>query len=440
MRNQHICYAMKFLYPFLPAFLFSVITAAQSPVPALPQQGQILIFGATAHLGNGNVIANSAIAFDKGKITLVADATTIRLDRSKFQKIYDAAGKHVYPGFIAANSQLGMIEIDAVRATNDKSETGAMNPNSRVIVAYNTDSEVTPTVRSNGALLAQICPEGGVLSGSSSVVQLDAWNWEDAAIKMDEGQHLNWPQMRAPGGFGAGSPEQKPNEQYEKDIEQIKMFFEEARAYAALEKVETINPRFEAMKPLFSGSQTLYVHTNDAKTIRAAIQFSESFNLKTALVGGSDAWQEAAFLKSKNITVVLERTQRLPSREDEDVDQPYKTAKMLFDAGVPFVFSINEAWQQRNLAFQAGQAVGAGLPYEAAVAALTLNTARLMGIDNNYGSLETGKSATLFISEGDALDMRTNQVTAAFIDGREINLDNKQKYLNRKFTEKYRRN
>lgn len=431
---------MKFLFQILPVCFFPVILAAQSPVPAPPQQGQILIFGATAHLGNGTVIDNSAIAFDKGKITMVADATLIRLDRNQFQKIYDAGGKHVYPGFIAANTQLGLIEIDAVRATDDKAETGTMNPNARAIIAYNADSEVTPTVRSNGTLLAQICPEGGTLSGSSSVVRLDAWNWEDAAVKMEEGQHLNWPSVQSFGGFETGSPEQKTNDRYEKDIEQLNKYFEEARAYAQMEKPEIVNPRFEAMKPLFAGAQTLYVHTNDAKTIRAAVQFAATFSLKMALVGASDAWEEVVLLKSKNITVVLERTQRLPSREDEDVDQPYKTAKMLNDAGVNFVFSVNDAWQQRNLSFQAGQAVGAGLPYEAAVAALTGNTARLMGIDKEYGSLETGKSATLFISEGDALDMRTNQVTAAFIDGREINTDNKQKALNRKFTEKYRRN
>lgn len=431
---------MKFLQTLLPVLFLPVMAGAQSPVPAPAQQGQILILGATAHLGNGNSIANSAIAFDKGKLTMVADATLIRFDRKQFQKIYDASGKHVYPGFIAANAQLGLIEIDAVRATNDKAETGTMNPNARAIVAYNTDSEVTPTVRSNGALLAQICPEGGVLSGSSSVVQLDAWNWEDAAVKMDEGQHLNWPVMRTASPFGGGPQEAKPAEQYDKEVGAIKRYFEEARAYAQIDKPAVSNPRFEAMKPLFTGNQTLYIHTNEAKMIRDAVHFAASMGLKMAITGGSDAFLEAALLKEKNITVVLERTQRLPMREDEDVDQPFKTAKMLHDAGVNFVFSMESAWQQRNLAFQAGQAVGAGLPYESAVVALTLNTAKLLGVDTNYGSLETGKSATLFISEGDALDMRTNQVTAAFIDGREIDLDNKQKYLNRKYSEKYRRN
>lgn len=432
--------AVLFMFRFLLLLTCLPFTAlCQSPVPGAASKGAILIIGATAHLGNGNAIENAAIAFDKGKITLVADATTIRIDRNQYLKIYDAAGKHVYPGFIAANTQLGLVEVDAVRATVDQAEIGAWNPNARAIVAHNTDSEVTPTVRSNGVLLAQICPVGGTLSGSSSAVQLDAWNWEDAALRLDEGQHLNWPSPRSWGGWETGNPEQRDNDQYARQIDELVRYFEEAAAYARQGAPAVSNPRFEAMRPLFDGRQTLYLHAYDARQIRDAVRFAEQFRLRCALVGGNDAWQETAFLKEKNVPVILERTQRLPSREDEDVDQPYKTAKMLHEAGIPFVLTDAGAWKQRNLPFQAGQAVGAGLPYEAAVRAITQTPAILLGIDQQYGVLEQGKSATLFISEGDALDMRGNQVIAAFIDGREIDLDNKQKVLSRKYGEKYRR-
>jgi imidazolonepropionase-like amidohydrolase len=156
------------------------------------------------------------------------------------------------------------------------------------------------------------------------------------------------------------------------------------------------------------------------------------------LVGANDAWMLADFLKTHNIAVILSPTQRLPSRDDEDVDQPFKTAAQLHEKGVLIAFSDKSAWQQRNVAFQAGQAVGFGLPKEAAVQALTLNTARILGIADRCGSLAIGKDATLFISEGDALDMRSCQVTAAFIQGREINLDNKHKQLYRRFEAKYK--
>ncbi|MBL7774679.1 MAG: hypothetical protein JNK89_01685, partial [Saprospiraceae bacterium] len=186
--------------------LLGFILPAQPPTPAPAQSGAILILGATAHLGNGQVLPNSAIAFEAGKLTLVADATTIRLDRSKFSKIFDATGKHVYPGFIAAESRLGLVEIGAVRATVDHGEIGSLNPNARALVAYNTDSDVQPTVRSNGILQAQIVPSGGLVSGTSSVVQLDAWNWEDAAVRADDGVHLNWPNPSARRRFGPPEP------------------------------------------------------------------------------------------------------------------------------------------------------------------------------------------------------------------------------------------
>lgn len=428
---------MRKNFSLLLAFsLFAPFAHAQSPTPAPAQKSAILIMGATAHLGNGSVITNSAIGFEGGKLTLVADATTIRIDRSKYSKIFDASGKHVYPGFIAPDTRLGLVEVEAVRATVDFSEIGNINPNARALVAYNTDSEVTPTVRSNGVLVAQIVPEGGAVSGSSSIVQLDAWNWEDAALRTDDGLHLNWPALQTFGGFA--NPQMQKNEQYDKDVTNLRRYFDEARAYAQQPSPEVKNPKFEAMRGLFDQKQTLFVHTDHAKTIQEAILFAENYGLRTVLVGGDDSWLVADFLKAHNVPVILSRTQRLPSRDDEDVDQPFKTATLLQEKGVLFAFSISGAWQQRNLAFQAGQSVGFGLPKEAALSALTLNTAKILRIDNQCGSLETGKDATLFISEGDALDMRGCQLTAAFIQGREINLDNKQKQLARKYEEKYR--
>ncbi len=418
--------------------LLSFSLRAQNPVPAPAQTGSVLILGATAHLGNGSVIANSAIGFEGGKLTLVADATTIRLDRSKFTTVYDASGKHVYPGFIALNTNLGLAEIEAARATVDYADIGQYNPNLRAIIAYNTDSDVIPTVRSNGVLMAQVTPQGGTISGSSSVVQLDAWNWEDATYLAEEGLHLNWPQMRTFGGWETGSPEMKKNDQYEKDVQALRRFFEEAKAYAQQPVPEVKNLRFEAMRALFNQKSTLYLHTDNVKTMQESVLFAESFGLRSVLVGADDAWIVVDFLKAHNVAVVLGKTQSLPAREDADVDQTFKTAALLQEKGVMFALSNEGFWQQRNLPFQAGQAVGFGLPKEAGVTALTLTPAKILGIDKTTGTLETGKDATLFISEGDALDMRTCQVTAAFIQGRTINLDNKHKQLNQRFEKKYR--
>ncbi len=420
---------------FLCFFMIPMLKA-QNPVPAPTQPAPVLLLGAVAHLGDGTVIENSAIGFENGKLTLVADATVIRLDRSKYAKIFDAAGKHVYPGFIAPNTQLGLIEIDAARPTLDATEVGGYNPQVRAIVAYNTDSEILPTIRSNGVLLAQIVPTGGTLSGNSSIVQLDAWNWEDAAYRTDDGIHLNWPSSRISNEFQQTPPDQ--SKQYDKEIQELRAFFEAASAYSRQVLPEVKNLKFEAMRDLFSQKIPLFIHTDNAKTIQESVLFAEKYGIKPVLVGADDAWMLADFLKDHAVPVLLSSTQSLPSRSDEDVDQTFKTAAQLYEKGVLFAFSHRSAWQQRNLAFQAGQAVGFGLPREAAVAALTLSTAKILHIDDRCGSLTVGKDATLFISEGDALDMRSCQVTAAFIQGREINLDNKHKQLYRRFEAKYK--
>jgi imidazolonepropionase-like amidohydrolase len=421
------------MHPLFRVFCFLFVVSmlpAQTPMPAPAQKAPILIMGAVAHLGNGKIIPNSAIAFENGKITMVADATTLRYDRTKYSKIFDATGKQVYPGFIATNTSVGLVEIDAIRATVDNGELGTYNPNARAIIAYDADSEIPPTLRSNGILMAQSCPEGGAISGISAVVQLDAWNWEDAFIKED-GVHLNWPAQRR---FGGGPvPGLSKNEGYDKEVQTLQQFFSEARNYLQNATPPTVNLKFEALRSLFEQKANLYIHTDQAKTIEEAVLFAEQFKLKPVIAAGDDVWKVAGFLKAHQVPVILPVVQRLPTSDDEDIDQPFKTARQLYEAGVLFAFSDRGSWRQHNLPFQAGQSVGAGLPYEMAVRALTLDAATILGIGNSTGSLEAGKDATLFISEGDALDMRTCIVTAAFIQGREIDLDNRHKRLARKF-------
>jgi imidazolonepropionase-like amidohydrolase len=408
------------------------LTAQNTPAPK--QSEAILIVGATAHLGTGKAIKNSAIGFENGKITFVG--TAAEADESAFAKVIDAAGKHIYPGFIAPNNQLGLVEIESVRATRDDREVGYMNPSIRTIIAYNTDSKVTPTIRSNGILMSQVTPLGGRISGQSSIVQLDAWNWEDAAVKTDEGVWMSWPRYYTWTGWWAEPGEIKMNKNYNEQIQEIKNYVKEAKAYAA-EKTSETNLKFEAMKGLFDKSKKLYVKVDFSKAMMEVVNFAKAEGIEVVLVGANDAWMITDFLKKNNISLIISQTHRLPSREDEDVDMPYKMPKILSDAGITFALSMKDMWQQRNLPFQAGHAVGYGLDYEKAVQAITLNTAKIMGIDKTVGSLEKGKAATLIVSNGDALDMRTCAIEQAFIDGRSISLDNKQKALYRKYKEKY---
>jgi imidazolonepropionase-like amidohydrolase len=428
---------MSFKHLFFMASLFCLVANAISqevPVPASEQSKPIVIRGATIHVGNGQVIQNGVVAFDKGKITAVENSTSNR--QFPNHEVIEASGMQLYPGFIAPNTQLGLIEIGAVNATVDNSETGELNPNIRSIISYNTDSEIIPTVRSMGILLAQITPSGGLIPGMSSVVQLDAWNWEDAAYATDIAMHLEWPTMMR---FSRFNFQMERNENYDRQLQELESFFRQAQAYQPKGQGDNRNLRFESMKGLFNGTRKLFIHTNNAPSIQEAVLFAKKFNITPVIVGGNEAWLITDFLKANNVPVILESTQRLPSRTDEDVDLPFKTPALLQKAGILYCFGHEGFWQNRNLAFQAGQAVPFGLSYEQAVQGLTLNTAKILGIDNLAGSVEVGKDANLFLSKGDALDMRTALVTSAWIQGRKIDLDNKQEMLYRKFQQKYKK-
>jgi imidazolonepropionase-like amidohydrolase len=416
--------------------LFVQTIWAQSDIlsPAAAQDMPVVIIGATAHLGNGQKIEKAAIAFDKGKITFVGQAD--RWSGADDHVTIMAEGKHLYPGFISTNTTLGLREIDAVNATRDEREIGSLNPNVRSIIAYNTDSDIIPTLRSNGVLMAQVCPVGGRLSGKSSIVQLDAWNWEDAAYKTDEGQHLNWPSAFSynwrKGTYGK-------NKKYVKAIESLKTFFDDAKAYCEIPKdqLTVSNLKLESMRACFDKKAQLYIHVNSAREIQQSVLFAESYGMKPVIVGGVEAYKITDFLLEHDVAVILKRVTSLPDRNDVDIDMPFKKAAILEEAGVLYCFSVGDFWRERNLAFQAGQSVAYGLDYEAAVSGLTIRTARILGIDKYVGSLEKGKDATLFISEGDALDYLGNKVEKIFIQGRDVTTENKQKALYRKYKKKY---
>ncbi|WP_375577624.1 amidohydrolase family protein [Marivirga tractuosa] len=427
----------KYLGIIILSFL-SFIAMAQVPAPGEEQSKPIAIMNAYAHLGNGEVIENSVITFEDGIITNVADATVIRMDLSKF-KVIKAEGMHVYPGLIASNTIIGLEEIAAVRATRDQDETGDFNPNVRALIAYNTDSEIIPTTRFNGVLYAQTTPRGGRISGSSSVMDLDAWNWEDAVLKNDEGIHLNWPSKLQYPRWWLGETEWRENEDYDKQYEEVKTFFKDAVSYNDISSPETKNLKLEAMKGLFDGSKSLYIHTDRAKEIVQSIQFAMEMGVeKIVLVGGDEAYYVKDFLKDNEIAVILEETLRLPSRTADPVDMPYQLPNLLHKAGIKVAIGQwGEVMQVRNLPFSVGTAAAYGLGKEEALKMVTLNAAEIMGVDDKIGSLEKGKIASIVVSKGDILDMEGNQPEYVFIEGREVTLEGHQQRLYKKFKEKF---
>ncbi len=428
---------MKSILKITIFFIGFFAIAQQTPAPI--QSEVITIVGATAHIGNGTVIENSVIIFENGKITAIGDENKTSV-KDQGQVIY-ATGKHIYPGFIAPNTTLGLVEIDAVRPTRDQDELGDMIPNVRSLIAYNTESKVVESMRPNGVLIGQITPRGGTISGTSSIVQFDAWNWEDAAIKVDDGIHLHWPSSYSQGRWWLGeSSAYKPNKKYQERISSIKNFILSSKSYGkTTPKIQ--NESFNAMQGLFNGKQKLFVYAESEKEIIDAVTILKELGInQLVLVGAYEAYKIAPFLKANDISVLIQRVHTTPDGDDDDYDLPYKMAKLLTDEGVLVALQTSgqmEGMNTRNLPFYAGQVVAQGLNKEIALQLITLNAAKILGIDENYGSLEVGKSATFFISEGDALDMRTNILTKAFIDGRDISLETHQTKLWKRYSEKY---
>ena len=428
----------KLLYTLFAAILIINSAAAQTPVPAKPQVKPIALTGGVAHIGNGQVIQNSLITFDKGKLTGVADASVVKMDLSGFEVI-NINGKHVYPGFILPNSQVGLQEVSSIRAMNDNAERGQMNPNVRAQISYNTDTEYTPTFRFNGVLLAESTPTGGTISGTSSVMEMDGWNWEDATVAADIAVHMNWPSiMSRQFDFNTFSFNESANANYDKEVTQITQFFAEALSYGVLASKE-INLKFEAMQGLFDGKKTLMLHANNPKEIVESVRFAQRSGVKRiTIVGGTGALWVADFLKESKIPVILPSTHNLPTRTDDDVDMPYKLPHLLTQAGVTVALMDDGALHGgRNLGFYAGTAAAYGMSKEDALKTITSNTAKALGIDNRVGTLEVGKDATLFVANGDALDYRGNVLTHAFISGKLMTLPGNQQELYERYSRKY---
>ena len=413
-----------------------LLAQSDVPAPAPKQTKSVFLTHATIHTGDGKVLQNATIGFDNGKITVLEENPSFKTDET-MGKVIDCTGKQIYPGIIATDTKVGLDEIEAVRATNDYAEVGSFNPDSRAIIAYNTDSRVTPTVRSNGVLYAQSVPQGGWISGTSAVVQLDAWNWEDALVKED-GIWMNWPNMASGGGWWAEPAPPTMNKEYEKQVNALKDYLKDAKSYYEAGTHDKTNLRFEAMRSLFDKSKKLFVSVGGVKEMQHAIAMADEAGVNLVIVGGEESYMIADELAKKNIPVILGKTHELPGSDDADIDQPFKTPFQLQKAGVLFCLSIPGGfWQERNLLFNAGTAVAYGLTKEQALQAITLNAAKILGADKQIGTLEKGKEASLIVSTGDVLDMKTSNIEYAFISGRQIDLNNKQKELNSKFSKKY---
>ncbi|KAA3639217.1 MAG: amidohydrolase [Proteobacteria bacterium] len=420
---------MRTLIILLLAFSLSQALAIR-PQPAPAPEGPQTFINATIHTGEGGVLENAMMVIDAGTIRYLGEYQASQQQG----QIIDVQQQHIYPGFILTNTNLGLTEVDAVRASLDYQETGELNPNVRTAIAYNADSMRIPPMRYNGILLAQVVPTGGLVSGQSAVVQLDAWNWDDALVQSDDGLHINWPaQWIKKFDFSSFSMKLEQDKNHSEKVTKIKALFKDARAGHSPDNI-----KLKAVASVFQGDKQVYIHASTPKAIIESIEFMQSIGIeKPVLVTDSAALSVLDFIVSADVPVIVSTVHDLPQRNDSPIDQPYKVAAKLQQAGILTAVTYPGSMSSRNLGFTAGTTVAQGLEKETALQLITLNPAKILKIDNHYGSLAVNKSATFFISAGDALDMASQQLQYAYIDGRPIELDGKQQKLYQRYHDKY---
>lgn len=429
----------RFLISF---FALVALASASTVVPAKRPAAPVLLRGGTVHTVSGAVLEKTDLLMADGKIAAIGSGVKAPAGA----EVVDVSGKHVYPGFISANSQLGLTEVASVRATVDTAELGAINPNAHALVAVNPESELIPVSRLNGVLTANVTPlessEFGAapatFAGTSALVRLDGWTWEDMTIRAATAVHVYWPAMEIRTGRRARPADEQRREIAER-LKVIRDTFAAARAYAGAKSVgrPDTDLRLEALVPVVRGERKLFVHANTIAQINAVLEWAREEKLSLTLVGARDAWMAADRLKDASIGVILAGTFNLPPRRDDSYDTAYAAPGKLHAAGVKFCIAMgtdtsSETGNERNLPYEAAIAAGYGLPKDEALKAVTLYPAQLLGVESELGSLEKGKRATLFVSDGDALEVTSN-VQLAYIDGAKIELRSRHTDLYEKY-------
>jgi imidazolonepropionase-like amidohydrolase len=444
MRNVMKLHRAVAIVPAALAALFALAQAApvraSDAVPGAPQTRPIALVGGKVHPVSSADIEEGTVLFENGKITAVGGDVKLPEGAERI----DVKGKHVYPGLFDADTELGLVEIQAVRATVDYSETGSINPNVRAQAAFNPDSELIPVTRSGGVLTAVSAPLGGLIAGRGAVMRMDGWTWEQMTLRGEVMMYVNWPSMAETYTWRLDDPVSVEKSRAS-TIDKLTTVFADARAYRTLRRARMeqkaappdFDARWEAMIPVLDGKTPLAVRADDVRQIQSAVAFAKKEGLKLVIIGGYDAPACAELLKRENVPVIVKGVNRLPRYRNDAYDAAYSVPARLHASGVKFCISANDRMANtRNLPHHAAQAAAFGLPLDAALKSITLAPAEILGVADRLGSLEKGKAATIIVADGDILEIASS-VTAAFIDGRKVDLTDRHKQLYAKYKQKY---
>jgi imidazolonepropionase-like amidohydrolase len=434
---------MKRLFICAATLLMAANAFAQSLIPNSPGRKEtVAIRNATIYPVTSAPIEHGTIVFANGIITAIGTDVAIPANA----KVIDAAGLSVYPGMIDSGSVVGLTEISSEAGTVDTTELGELNPNARAATAINPHSNLIPVTRGNGVTAVVATPRGGIVSGQSALIQLEGWTPAEMLLVPSAAMNIRFPRVRSvtPESGSDEDAEKKSRESYSKEVDQLRDLFRDAQAYARAAAAREKNPgtrRFdrdvmlEALVPVVEGRMPVVMHANLERDIRAAFRFADEFKLSMILAGAQDVARVIPELKARKIPVILGPILELPAREDDAYDLLFSNASVLEEAGVLFSIQTNDDHNTRNLPYHAAACVAFGLSQEAALRAITINPAKIFGVADRIGSLEVGKMATLFISDGTPLEVRSN-VKRLYIAGEEISLESLHTKLYEKFSQR----
>lgn len=434
------------------AFAASLLLATLAPAQDLlskgaPPTAPILLQNGVLHTVSDGVVLGGSLWLEGGRIRAVLAAGELPSPPLGDDAIIiDLQGKHVYPGLISAHTSLGLVEISAVRQTVDTSELGELTPEAIAAVAVNPDSAAIPVARANGVLVAATFPSGGLVPGRASVIQLDGWTNADMAVRAEAGPVVAWPQQRHGDGPRRGrrsptSGDDGAGDTVAKQRQRIDDAFAAARAWLDARTADAevpIDIRHAALVPALRGEVPVFVLADELEQIESAVAWAARRQLRIVVVGGRDAAACATLLRERDVPVIVDGVHELPRREDSAYDEPYTLPARLADAGVRFCIATGQDFSfDRNLPYHAATAAAFGLDRDRALAAITLDAARILGVGDRLGSLAAGKDATLLVTDGDPLELPTH-IELAFVAGRQVTLRSKQTELARKYRERYR--
>ncbi|MBX3362995.1 MAG: amidohydrolase family protein [Phycisphaeraceae bacterium] len=417
-------------------------------IKAPPQNRPIAITKATIHPVSGPSIPNGHVLFEKGRITSVGPGDGV-LPLGTL--VIEAKGKHVYPGLFGAYSQMGLSEIGSIRATEDHRETGGTTPEVYAAVAVNPDSTLIPVTRANGILLQGVFPTGGLIPGRVSVMQMEGWTYEDMTVDADVGLVVGFPQTRQ-GQNIFGRADEAAQRRLDEAFDALEDLFKRSRTYRELRARDGATPvdaRLEGVLGVLpeagenGGTQNpVYLMVNEVEQIEAAVRWAVERKLRPVIVGGRDAHHVTDLLKKHDVPVIIVATHKFPKRSDSPYNESYTQPALLEKAGVRWaIASGEETPHERNLPYHVAQALAHGEPmgltHDAAVRSVTLTPAQILGVSGRVGSLEIGKDATLIVTDGDPLEVRTH-TEMAFIQGKTLDMNTKHTALYKKYLEKYR--